>query len=184
MWMQTGRCEGYKVRGLQEQRGVGWRIITWPEGKNEPQNVYWAKEGVFFRLGPDLPPSHTEWQKASFGAAKDSVDESEKKRCFRGDPAMDAQIGSPLWTIARRPGELLRTDPANGPCEYLRMKKTKNPAKSARTTLSSVKREMLEPRLTASVRNAIGNEQAPIEKSSASSRQVWAPVTATSKNRC
>ena len=53
------------------------------------------------------------------------------------------------------------------------MQKTKNPAKSARTTLSSVKREMLEPRLTESVRNALENEPAHIvEDSSAGSRKV------------
>jgi hypothetical protein len=42
------------------------------------------------------------------------------------------------------------------------MQKKTNPAKSARTTLSSVKREMLEPRLTESVREALGNEPAPV----------------------
>jgi hypothetical protein len=56
MWMQTGCCEGYKVLGLQEQRDTGWRITTWPEGKDEPQNDYWVKEGVFFRPRPDMPP--------------------------------------------------------------------------------------------------------------------------------
>jgi hypothetical protein len=47
-----------------------------------------------------------------------------------------------------------------------------------------VKREMLEPRLTESVRNALGNEPASvIEKPSADSRKVSAPVTPTSKRR-
>jgi hypothetical protein len=81
-------------------------------------------------------------------------------------------LASILFTIAQlhqdrhlgrlhRQAELLRTDSANDPCEYLRMQKTNNPAKRARTTLSNVKREMLEPRLTESVRNALGNEPAP-----------------------
>jgi hypothetical protein len=52
MWMQTGCCEGYKVCGLQEQRDAGWRVTTWPEGKDKPQNNYWVKEGVFFRPRP------------------------------------------------------------------------------------------------------------------------------------
>jgi hypothetical protein len=63
---------------FQEQRDAGWRITTWPEGKDKPQNNYWVKEGVFFRPRPDIPPSHTEWQKASFGAPESNVDESEK----------------------------------------------------------------------------------------------------------
>jgi hypothetical protein len=53
------------------------------------------------------------------------------------------------------------------------MQKTKNPAKRARTTLSSVKREMLEPRLTESVREALRDEPQPVaEKPSAYSRKV------------
>jgi hypothetical protein len=52
--------------------------LHWPEGKDKPQNNYWVKEGVFFRPRPDIPPSHTEWQKASFGAPESNVDESEK----------------------------------------------------------------------------------------------------------
>jgi hypothetical protein len=48
-----------------------------------------------------------------------------------------------------------------------------NAAKNARTTLSSVKREMLEPRLTASVREALRDEPQPVvEKRSAYSRKV------------
>jgi hypothetical protein len=54
------------VRGLQEQRDAGWRIATWPEGKNEPQNDYWVKESVFFRPRPDMPPSHTEPEPLSY----------------------------------------------------------------------------------------------------------------------
>ncbi len=92
MWIQTECCEGYKVRGLQEQREAGWRITTWPEGKDEPQNDYWVKEGVFFRPRPDMPPSHTEWQKASFGAPEDSVDESEKNAVLELIQKWDAQI--------------------------------------------------------------------------------------------
>ena len=99
MWMQTGCCEGYKVRGLQEQRDAGWRITTWPEGKDEPQNDYWVKEGVFFRPRPDMPPSHTEWQKASFGAPEYNVDESEKNAVLELIHKWDAQIS-----------------PTNGPC--------------------------------------------------------------------
>jgi hypothetical protein len=53
MWLQIGRCGGYKVRGLQEQRDGGWRITTWPEGKDAPQNNYWVNEGVCVYLGPD-----------------------------------------------------------------------------------------------------------------------------------
>jgi hypothetical protein len=53
------------------------------------------------------------------------------------------------------------------------MQKKKNPARSARTTLSSVKREMLEPRLTESVREALREGPAPVvEKPSAYSRKV------------
>jgi len=53
------------------------------------------------------------------------------------------------------------------------MQKKKNPAKRARTTLSSVKREMRQPRMTESVREALGYEPAPVvEKPSASSRKV------------
>jgi hypothetical protein len=53
------------------------------------------------------------------------------------------------------------------------MQKKTNPAKSTRTTLSSVKREMLEPRLTESVREALREEPAPVaEKPSAYSRKV------------
>jgi hypothetical protein len=44
------------------------------------------------------------------------------------------------------------------------MQKKKNPAKSARTTLSSVKREMLKPRLTESVRDALAAEPRPLSK--------------------
>jgi hypothetical protein len=52
------------------------------------------------------------------------------------------------------------------------MQKRKNPVKSARTTLASVKREMLEPRLTESVREALRHEPAPVvEKPSAGSRK-------------
>jgi hypothetical protein len=80
--------------------------------------------------------------------------------------------------------ELLRTDSENDPCQYWTMQKKTNPAKSARTTLSSVKREMLEPRLTESVREALREEPAPVvEKPSAHSREVRAPVTPTSKRR-
>jgi hypothetical protein len=95
MWMQTGRCEGYKVRGLQEQRDAGWRITTWPEGKDEPQNNYWVKEGVFFTPRPDMPPSQTERQKASFGAPEDNVAESEKNAVLGLIQKWDAQIGLP-----------------------------------------------------------------------------------------
>jgi hypothetical protein len=64
------------------------------------------------------------------------------------------------------------------------MQKKTNPAKGARTTLSSVKREMLEPRLTESVREALGDEgPLVVEKPSAGSRKVSAPVTPTSKRR-
>jgi hypothetical protein len=53
------------------------------------------------------------------------------------------------------------------------MQKKTNAVKSARTTLSSVKREMLEPRLTESVREALRDEPAPVvEKPSAHSRKV------------
>jgi hypothetical protein len=53
------------------------------------------------------------------------------------------------------------------------MQKKTNVVKSARTTLSSVKREMLEPRLTESVREALRDEPAPVvEKPSAHSRKV------------
>jgi hypothetical protein len=53
------------------------------------------------------------------------------------------------------------------------MQKTKSPARSARTTLSSVKREMLEPRLAESVREALRDEPQPVvEKPSAYSRKV------------
>jgi hypothetical protein len=53
------------------------------------------------------------------------------------------------------------------------MQKKTNPAKSTRTTLSNVKREMLEPRLTESVREALREEPAPVvEKPSAYSRKV------------
>jgi hypothetical protein len=53
------------------------------------------------------------------------------------------------------------------------MQQKKNKAKSARTTLSSVKREMLQPRLAESVREALRNEPAPIvEKPSAYRRKV------------
>jgi hypothetical protein len=64
------------------------------------------------------------------------------------------------------------------------MQKITNPAKRARTTLSSVKREMLEPRLTESVREALRDEAAlVVEKPSAGSRKVPAPITPTSKKR-
>ena len=53
------------------------------------------------------------------------------------------------------------------------MQKKTNPAKSTRTTLSSVKREMLEPRLTESVREALRDEPQPVvEKTSAYSQKV------------
>ena len=92
MWIQTGCCEGYKVRGLQEQRDAGWRITTWREGKDAPQNDYLVKDGVFFRPRSDKPASHTEWQKASFGAPEDGVDESEKKAVLELIQRWDAQI--------------------------------------------------------------------------------------------
>jgi hypothetical protein len=64
------------------------------------------------------------------------------------------------------------------------MQKKTNPAKRARTTLSSVKREMLEPRLTESVREALRAEPTlVVEKPSAGSRKVPAPVTPISKRR-
>jgi hypothetical protein len=182
MWLQIGRCGGYKARGLQEQRDGGWRITTWPEGKDAPQNNYWVNEGVFFNPRSDMPPNHTEWQKASFGAPEDSIDESEKNAVLELIQKWDAQMGSPPWTIARRPGELLRTGSENDPSQYLTMQKRKNPAKRARTTLSSVKREMLEPRLTESVRNTMGSEPAPvIDKPFAGSRKVPALVMPTSQ---
>jgi hypothetical protein len=69
--------------------------------------------------------------------------------------------------------ELLRTDSENDPCQDWTMQKKTNLAKSTRTTLSSVKREMLEPRLTESVRNALGDEPAPVvAKPSAGSRKM------------
>jgi hypothetical protein len=53
------------------------------------------------------------------------------------------------------------------------MQKKTNAAKRARTTLSSVKREMLEPRLTESVREALRDQPQPVvEKPSAYSRKV------------
>jgi hypothetical protein len=53
------------------------------------------------------------------------------------------------------------------------MQKKTNQAKSTRTTLSSVKREMLEPRLTESVREVLREEPAPVvEKPSARSRKM------------
>jgi hypothetical protein len=62
------------------------------------------------------------------------------------------------------------------------MQKKTNAAKSARTTLSSVKKEMLEPRLTESVREALRDEhQDVVEKPSAGSRKVPALVTPTSQ---
>jgi hypothetical protein len=67
----------------------------------------------------------------------------------------------------------LRTDSENDPCQDLTMQKKTNPAKSTRTTLSSVKREMLEPRLTESVREALRDAPQPVvEKPSAYSRKV------------
>jgi hypothetical protein len=69
--------------------------------------------------------------------------------------------------------ELLRTDSENDPCQHWTMQKKTNRAKSTRTTLSSVKREMLEPRLTESVREALKEEHAPVvEKPSAHSRKM------------
>jgi hypothetical protein len=41
------------------------------------------------------------------------------------------------------------------------MKKRKNPIKTARTTISSINREMQKPRLTESVRNAGIDRAAP-----------------------
>ena len=67
----------------------------------------------------------------------------------------------------------MRTDSENNPCQHWTMQKKTNPEKSTRTTLSSVKREMLEPRLTESVREALREEPAPVvEKPSAYSRKV------------
>jgi hypothetical protein len=69
--------------------------------------------------------------------------------------------------------ELLRTDSESDPCQHLTMQKKTNAAKSARTTLSSVKREMLEPRLAESVREALRDEPEPVvEKPPAYSRKV------------
>jgi hypothetical protein len=62
------------------------------------------------------------------------------------------------------------------------MQRKKNPAKRVRTTLSSVKREMHEPRLTESVRNALGMNSRPgVEKPSADSQKVPALVAPTSQ---
>jgi hypothetical protein len=59
--------------------------------------------------------------------------------------------------------EPLRTDSAHDSCQYFRMKKKrKNPIETARTTLSSVKREMQKPRLTESVRNDRRDQAAPV----------------------
>jgi hypothetical protein len=69
--------------------------------------------------------------------------------------------------------ELLRTDSENDPCQHWTMQKNTNRAKSTRTTLASVKREMLEPRLTESVREALKEEPAPVvEKPPAHSRKM------------
>jgi hypothetical protein len=42
------------------------------------------------------------------------------------------------------------------------MHKKKNPIRTARTTIASVKREMQQPRLTESVRNAGIDQDAPV----------------------
>ena len=71
--------------------------------------------------------------------------------------------GSPDWSRACRPYELLRTDSAQDRCQYGGMKKKRNnPRESPRTTIASIKREMQKPRLTESVRNDGRDQVAPV----------------------
>jgi hypothetical protein len=92
MWMQTGCCEGYKVRGLKEQREGGWRITTWPEGKDKPENCFWVKDGVFYKAGLYIAPSHTEWQRAEIGPLDTDVKDEEKFAVVTLIDKWDAQI--------------------------------------------------------------------------------------------
>jgi hypothetical protein len=92
MWMQTECCEGYKVRGLQEQRDSGWRITTWPEGKDFPGKQHLVKDGVFYKLNPDTAPSPTEWQKARFGDVDLDVDPTEKQAVLTLVKKWDARV--------------------------------------------------------------------------------------------
>jgi hypothetical protein len=78
VWMQIESCGGYKIRGLQEQRHDGWRITTWPEGRNKPEKHYWVKDGVFYKAGLHIAASQTEWQKASLGPVDNAVPDEEK----------------------------------------------------------------------------------------------------------
>jgi hypothetical protein len=66
----------------------------------------------------------------------------------------DPHLSSRLADLSKWSGEPLRTDSANYPCQYLGMMKRKGSAETARKIPASVKREMQNPRLTESVRNA------------------------------
>ncbi len=90
--MQTERCDGYKVRGLQEQRGAGWRIATWLEGKDEPAKEYWVKDEVFYKPKNNIAPGRTERQKVSAGSVDVNVDPAEKKAVLTLIRKWDAQI--------------------------------------------------------------------------------------------
>jgi hypothetical protein len=92
MWMQTECGEGYKVRGLREDRDAGWRITTWPEGKDQPENEHLVKDGVFYQALPGISTSPTEWQEASFGDVNRAVDPAEVKAVLALIEKWDLQI--------------------------------------------------------------------------------------------
>ena len=91
MWMQTGSSLGYKVRGLQVEKGDGWHITTWPSGHDTQGQVYWVKDGVFYKPS-DKGPSRTEWPRASFGPIDTNVSAEEKDAVLNLIHGWDAQI--------------------------------------------------------------------------------------------
>jgi hypothetical protein len=65
---------------------------------------------------------------------------------------------------AKGSAELLRTDSAQGQCQYCEMTKKKRDSSREfrRTTIASIKREMQRSRLTESVRNHEKGKVAPV----------------------
>jgi hypothetical protein len=96
MWMQTGCCEGYKVRGLQEHKNAGWIITTWPEGNDQCGNEHLVKDGVFYKVKTGTSSSATEWQKARFGDVDLNVDPAETKAVLTLIQKWDARISAEL----------------------------------------------------------------------------------------
>ena len=52
MRIEDDDFEGFRVRGLWQQKGRGWRIKTWPSGQREPEHDYWVAKGQLLTVIP------------------------------------------------------------------------------------------------------------------------------------